>query len=284
MEGKLGPMTSSSQGAEQDRSIVALGVCQARRKNTECRRKNRILERIRREALQSVAASNDNSECLHAALLHRAAAAHAKRLATAICEETGPRGEEYQRILIAKFLEQPVLKNVVPEYVAERRALQLSRVVCDGLQQAWSGLKYGIGRDRTLARNVIEAAVISIGDERCMRAAATCVGMNKRTIRRAIQRRTLLNQSSDGEVWARLYRRRRKDALEQCVVDRVVAWWTEETRVSPCKKDVRVKRIGYKNKITHATHWLEESQVRVLPRTIHYFNLAWESSFLFRSP
>ncbi|KAG0631145.1 hypothetical protein M758_1G230800 [Ceratodon purpureus] len=94
-----------------------------------------------------------------------------------------------------------------------------------------------------------------------MRAAATCVGMNKKTIRRAIQRRALLNQSSDGEVWARLYRRKRKDAFDQCIVDQVVAWWTDETRVSPCKKDVRVKRVAFKTKITHATHWLEESEL-----------------------
>lgn len=265
-------MTSSEARVEQGRRIVALGVSQARQKNTECRRRNRILERVRKNALQSVAASVDNSECLRVALLHRAAAAHAKKMATMICEETGSRGEEYQKIFIQKLLEQPLLENVVPEYVSQRRTLQLSKVVCDGLAHAWSGLKYGIGKDRTLARNVIEAAVISIGDDRCMRAAATCVGMNKKTIRRAIQRRALLNQSSDGEVWARLYRRKRKDAFEQCIVDQVVAWWTDETRVSPCKKDIRVKRIAFKTKITHATHWLEESQV-----SLHTWSFFWNS-------
>lgn len=205
------------------------------------------------------------------ALLHRAAAAHAKKVAFNISEETGNRGEEYQRVFFQKLIEQLVLENVVPDYVSQRRQLQLSRVVCDGLAQAWSGLKYGIGRDRYLARNVIEAAVISIGDERCMRAAATCVGMNKRTIRRAIQRRSLLNDRSDGEVWAKIYRRKRKDALEQSVVDRVISWWTDETRVSPCKKDVMNKRVSFKTKISHATHWLEESQVSPLADSIRFF-------------
>ena len=229
------------------------------------------MERIRREAALSVPAAVDNSECLRTALLHRAAAAHAKKVAFSISAETGTRGEEYQRVFLQKLIEQPVLARVVPEYVSQRRQLQLSGVVCDGLAQAWSGLKFGIGKDRTLARNVIEAAVISIGDERCMRAAANCVGMNKKTIRRAIHRRALLNQSSDGEVWARLYRRKRKDATDQCIVDQVVAWWTDETRVSPCKKDVRVKRVAFKTKITHATHWLEESQV-----SLHIWSLSWK--------
>lgn len=104
--------------------------------------------------------------------------------------------------------------------------------------------------------------MMSIEDDRCLRAAANCVGMNKRTVRRALQRRTQLNSCLDGEVWARIYRKKRKDALEQWVIDMVVRWWTEETRVSPCKKDVKKKRIGGKQRISHATHWLEESQVR----------------------
>lgn len=236
-------------------------IAEQRQKNTECRRRNREIERIRRDAALSIPASVDNSECLRMTLLHRAAAAHAKKIALRISEETGTKGEEYQRVFLQKLIEQPVLANVVPDYVSQRRQLQLSGVVCDGLAQAWSRLKYGIGRDRFLARNVIEAAVISIGDERCMRAAATCIGMNKRTIRRAIRRRSLLNDRTDGEAWAKIYRRKRKDTLEQSVVDRVIEWWTDETRVSPCKKDVMNKRVGFKTKISHATHWLEESQV-----------------------
>lgn len=65
-------------------------------------------------------------------------------------------------------------------------------------------------------------------------------------------------------MWAKGDRARRKDALTQAVLDIVVAWWTEETRVSPQKKDVRRKRVGVNKFITHAGHWLEESQVRVL--------------------
>ena len=42
--------------------------------------------------------------------------------------------------------------------------------VCNGLKEAWKGLKYGIGRDQYLARNVIEAAVISVGDDQSIQA------------------------------------------------------------------------------------------------------------------
>lgn len=257
-------MTGSS-GARSCRrregSEEALKVQARREKNIACRRRNRALDKVRSYNVSSIAASLDNSECLDIALINRAAAAHAKRLAFALAEDTGKRGLQYQRAVFKKLLEQRILREVLPDFVLQKRELEECRVVCNGLADAWSGLKYGIGRDRFLARNVIEAAVISIGDDRCMRAAGRCVGMNRRTVRRAMQRRDLLNKRSDGEVWAKICRKRRKDALDQCVVDLVVAWWTDETRVSPCKKDVRWKRIGFKKRISHCTHWLEESQV-----------------------
>jgi hypothetical protein len=256
-----GGSSSARSCRERERLEEALKVQALRKRNTACRRRNRALERIRSYNVSSIAASVDNLECLELASINRAAAAHAKRLAFALAEETGKRGLQYQRVVLKKLLEQPTLREALPDFVSQKRELEDCRVVCDGLADAWSGLKYGIGRDRYLARNVIEAAVISIGDDRCMRAAGRCIGMNRRTLRRAKQRRDLLNKRSDGEVWARIYRKRRKDAVDQSVVDLTVAWWTDETRVSPCKKDVRWKRIGFKKRISHCTHWLEESQV-----------------------
>lgn len=113
---------------------------------------------------------------------------------------------------------------------------------------------------------MIKAAVVSVGDEKCLRAAATCIGMNKRSIQRAFKRRELLNQGAHGEVWAKHARKKRKDALTEDVITLVVSWWTTETRVSPCKKDVRKLKIGVKLYQTHARHFLEESQLKFYSR------------------
>jgi hypothetical protein len=237
------------------RTAKALLVAMQRRKNTERRRRNRALERVRtQEVTQSAAASQSNSDCLDAFLVNRAATEAAKELALALHSLTNSGGLDYQKALFQKLLEQPILQNLLPEYVVHRKELESCRVVCDGLHDAWSGLKFGFGRDKKLARNVIEAAVISLQDERCFQAAATAIGMNRRTLRRAKERRSLLNTRVDGELWARLYRKKKKDALPQAVVDIVVNWWEEETRVSPCKKDVRRKRVGVRQFVSHATH------------------------------
>ena len=108
---------------------------------------------------------------------------------------------------------------------------------------------------------MIEAAIISTEENQAAEAAIRCVGLNKRAVRRAMIRRHLLKKSAQGELWARLDRKKRKDALPQSTIDVVVLWWTNETRVSPSKKDVRKQRIGVKKSLYHVRHWLEERQV-----------------------
>lgn len=127
--------------AERTFTEEVLRVSDNRRKNTHCRRRNRALERIRRSASQSVAASVDNGEQLQHVLLNRAAAVHAKRLAQTLSEETGTRGVEYQKAFFERLLQQPVLADVLPDFVKNRQELELCGVVCNGLAQAWSGLK-----------------------------------------------------------------------------------------------------------------------------------------------
>jgi hypothetical protein len=78
---------------------------------------------------------------------------------------------------------------------------------------------------------------------------------------RGAKRRQLLNDNTRDEQWTKLDRKGGSDAIPSSMVDVVVKFWTEETRVSPCKKDVRRKKIGVKYFISHATHFLEESQV-----------------------
>lgn len=196
----------------------------------------------------------------------RAVAVGSSDLALKVEELTSGRGVEFQRAVLERFLTSPVLQQVLPESVVRRKEYEQCRVVCNGLASAWSSLKYAKGTDHHRARNVIEAVVISLDDVDCVEAASTCVGMNKRTLRRAVLRRRSLNEGVPGEVWAMSERQKRSDALQQAVIDAVVNFWTEETRVSPSKKDVRRKRMDTNLFISHAGHWLENSQVcSILP-------------------
>ena len=50
-------------------------------------------------------------------------------------------------------------------------------------------------------------------DEECMEAIARCIGMNRRMLKRVVDRQHALEDGVDGQVWAFVQRRQRKDAL-----------------------------------------------------------------------
>jgi hypothetical protein len=60
-------------------------------------------------------------------------------------------------------------------------------------------LKYDHRKDQYLARTVLEAIVISMEDRKARKAALYCIGMNKRTLQRAIKHRQVLNDKVVGE-------------------------------------------------------------------------------------
>jgi hypothetical protein len=88
---------------------------------------------------------------------------------------------------------------VLHDNVINNKKLVEAQVVCEGVAAAWECLKDGRGRDKYLTRNVVEVVVISGEDPRRMRATAKCIGMNSRTVTRAVQCRRLLNSRVEGE-------------------------------------------------------------------------------------
>ncbi|CAM6002456.1 unnamed protein product [Sphagnum balticum] len=110
-----------------------------------------------------------------------------------------------------------------------------------------------------------EAAVVSVGESMNVRAGGRCVGLKRRFLRRAMLRRKLLVNKAIGEKWAKGDRKHRKDALPESTVVVVVSWWTDETRVSPNKKDV-TQFIARNVREMHAKHYLQESEVDFFTR------------------
>jgi hypothetical protein len=261
-------MSPSRNRVEEERTREELRVQARRERNTEQRRINRVKELLRREAGREVASSTNNLVDTTSELessLNRAASSLARNLANRVDEFTNKRGLDFQRLVLQKFLALPTLQHAWPEFVVQHEKLENALVVCDGVKNAWEKLKWGRGKDHFLARNVLEAAVILVDDSKTRKAARKCVGLNKKTLRRALQRRQELNGMTCGENWAIRNRKKRRDTLTQEVVDLVTAWWTEETRVSPCKKHVvKYRRKGSIIVERHAGHFLEESQVHIL--------------------
>jgi hypothetical protein len=63
----------------------------------------------------------------------------------------------------------------------------------NSLAKTLKGLKYGAGKDQYVAKNIIEAAMVSSNNIESLRATKSCLGMNRRTIKRSFERRKLFN-------------------------------------------------------------------------------------------
>ena len=78
-------------------------------------------------------------------------------------------------------------------------------------------------------------------------------------LREAITRRN--NVRCVGTTFA-LVRRKKRPGLSDESKDLMLKWWTEETRVSPNRKDIVQKWMSPNTYDQHCTHYLLESQVR----------------------
>lgn len=62
----------------------------------------------------------------------------------------------------------------------------------------------------------------------------------------------------------KLLERAKRVGLSDYVKETVRAWWHGRSRVSPNKKDVTRRRLGRNEYTVHATHYLTDTQVRLL--------------------
>ncbi len=146
---------------------VATRACRTIQKwNSKLRLKEREAALQQRE--QEVPDENVEDDGLS---LDRAAAIYAKKLSHILHVCTSYRGQTFQKKVFEQLVCEPFLSPAMPAFVVNCKALQDCATVCSSLATAWSDLKYGNGKDKYLARNVVEAAVVSVGESVNVRAA-----------------------------------------------------------------------------------------------------------------
>ena len=244
--------------------------------NTQARRKNRAEHREQQERLKWSSEIQDrtldhtsSSDCPGTPIdfqssSTKAASRFGKNWAVSLLQETNTRGLEFQKLVVESILGSAALQHVMPEYVLKRKKLLGCEVVCDSIASAWDHLKFGVGKDKYVARNVVEVAVVSTTSGSNMLGAGKCIGLNRRSLLRASHRRQLLDAKEETECWAKGDRKTRKDSIPEDVKDLVGKWYLEETRTSPNMHEVVRRLIGRRQWEHHATHLLQESEVRVI--------------------
>jgi hypothetical protein len=85
-------------------------------------------------------------------------------------------------------------------------------------------------------------------------------GVDRRNIKRAIERWHTLNNNGDA-FWPQRRTTKRIDVLCETTVQQIVAFWTSKTIISPNSKDITRRRTRRKQYEVHATHYLQVFQV-----------------------
>jgi hypothetical protein len=125
------------------------------------------------------------------------------------------------------------------------------------------------------AKNVVNNLVVSSSTQ-SLSTMGQLIGTNWRILRRGIKRRTQLEDGTNMQ-WALSVRAKRRDVLTKDVIDAVVEFLTNETKVNPNKWDIMKHHIMKNRWKEHAIHFLK-NQKYIFP---NFFNLTLSVIVLF---
>lgn len=118
----------------------------------------------------------------------------------------------------------PCLHPLLLGFFQNQKQLQQCATICESISNAWSGLKYGIKKDKYVVRNVAKVIMVSSSGLNCLQARKRCLTMNKIIVHRMHQRKKLIYFQEIGHNWVKVDRKLMKDGLTQFLQDLVFKW------------------------------------------------------------
>lgn len=159
---------------------------------------------------------------------------------------------------------QKVFKNVhvrplLPAYYPSAEDARCERQILKNIRAELQRTKIPHNSSKLVRKRAILEAVVSEIDADFSRFHRI-LGTNKSNVEGAIDR-LRIGSTTVGARFDVPSRRKREGGIPDAVKLVVTTWWTEESRVSPNRKDIRRKRLGRNVYDTHAAHLLLETQV-----------------------
>ena len=167
--------------------------------------------------------------------------------------------EEEKRMVWHRYFQDERIRALDPElYAAFLKLRSVPTTTVQSLRGALQTIRSGSIPGKSKVRNIVLTAAVSKADSQ--RLICKALGASRYSVRKAYERRAEVDETGEN-LWAGGNRKRRSDALTTEETGAICTWWETETTVSPNKKDVKRRRIGVKECETHATHYLQVSQV-----------------------
>ena len=146
--------------------------------------------------------------------------------------ETSSRGLEFQKSLVPKILKHAIWQLVLPSYTE----MEVSHNVVRNISQGWQHIKCHSTNDQR-ARNVVIPMVLG-SNTISARQTSLVTGIHRRNMQSRLVRRIALEARTDMALWTVCGRTKRINALAPQLTKLVAEYWTDNTRISPNRKDV----------------------------------------------
>jgi len=114
----------------------------------------------------------------------------AKEIVSIVLDMLNPKTIEFQKIVMEKLLCLPCLHPLLFGFFQNQKQLQQCATICESISNAWSGLKYGIKKDKYVVHNVVGVIVVSYSGLNCLQAGKRCLGTNKIIVHRHINKKS----------------------------------------------------------------------------------------------
>jgi hypothetical protein len=174
------------------------------------------------------------------------------------------------------------MKDIVPPFLSDLGTLKVQNSVISSVREGMRDHLVGSKPSKIVMAKDILYTFTSGSQCGSGRGLAGLLGVDRRNIYQAQSKRMVLDAGLDA-FWLQRRRKVRSDSLPEFVKDAVLAWWTEETTISPNRKDVASFHEGLHCWLSHPTHYLQCSQVPRIhaPSELGFRNLIYFMSGTF---
>lgn len=204
----------------------------------------------------------------------------AQGIATTLIRSLSPiENPAFRAAVLDKVFSNPRVRQLLPDYYPTPEEARTQREILRNIRYDLLALKVPYSSGMLARKRSILEAVVGEADSNFTKFHAI-LGTRKQNLVSASNRLRSSAEASEPRYHVPS-RKKREGGVSEEVRLFVIEWWTEETRVSPGRRDVRRKRLGRNVYDTHAAHLLLETQVHwTEPRS---FFVTDPSSFLFIS-
>lgn len=190
----------------------------------------------------------------------RFSASLSRKIALFCAEELKGVDVVIQQDVVVKFLSHPIMQDVIPPFLKNLEAVKHNHAIISNMKMGISAHLSGVRETHLVMAKDILCTLAASDSIQSTRAVAEVLGVDRRNIKRGLNRRQRLD-SENLAFWKGAARSIRSDAITEHVRETVVVWWTSQTQVSSNQKDIRRRLRGVKDYESHQTHYLQVSQV-----------------------